>query len=245
VSAKYLIRFDDLCPTMDWRVWDRIEQILVDTSVSPILAVVPDNRDSKLRVAQEYAGFWSRVREWQRRGWTIGLHGFQHLYVTRKSGLVGLNARSEFAGVPAEQQREKLDRALAIFSANDVLADVWIAPGHSFDDDTVSALYERGMRAISDGFFCNPVFWKNMIWIPQQLWRFRKFPGGVWTVCYHHNSFTEGDIDSFRRNIRAFRQQLVSFPSAATLARPLRGVDRLFARSWLMGLKMRRVLSVR
>ena len=49
MSAKYLIRFDDICPTMKWSTWEKVEDILLRSNVKPILAVVPDNQDPSLR----------------------------------------------------------------------------------------------------------------------------------------------------------------------------------------------------
>ena len=96
---QYLVRFDDICPTMNWSVWTQIEAELRQRNIKPILAVVPDNQDAKLRVDSPRSDFWDCVRGWQALGWTIGLHGYQHRYVTQQSGIVGLNARSEFAGL--------------------------------------------------------------------------------------------------------------------------------------------------
>ena len=79
MPARYLVRFDDICPTMNWAAWSRIETVLDRHGVAPILAVVPDNRDPKLMVDNSRADFWARVRGWQTKGWTIALHGFQHL----------------------------------------------------------------------------------------------------------------------------------------------------------------------
>src|SRR5262249_15450035 len=77
MEPKYLLRFDDICPTMNWGVWRSVEKILLDTDVKPILAVVPDNRDERLKVGNANEGFWEEVRGWQARSWTIGLHGYQ------------------------------------------------------------------------------------------------------------------------------------------------------------------------
>ena len=78
MTAKYLLRFDDLCPTMNWDVWREVEQILYDTGVKPILAVVPDNKDEALRCGEPNSQFWEHVRQWQRAGAAVGLHGFEH-----------------------------------------------------------------------------------------------------------------------------------------------------------------------
>jgi hypothetical protein len=67
-GARYLVRFDDICPGMNWRVWGEIEKILVDGGVKPMLAVVPANDDPQLDVAPREPGFWERVRGWQARG---------------------------------------------------------------------------------------------------------------------------------------------------------------------------------
>ena len=49
--AKYLLRFDDLCPAMNWDTWSEIEVTLVRKGIKPLLAVVPDNQDATLKVA--------------------------------------------------------------------------------------------------------------------------------------------------------------------------------------------------
>src|SRR5438093_13646810 len=115
MSAQYLVRFDDICPTMNWTMWSRIEKVLVKFRIAPILAVVPDNQDKKLMIAQPNPAFWEGVREWQARGWSIGLHGYQHLYSNGESGILGFARKSEFAGVAPEQQETKLRQAAEIF----------------------------------------------------------------------------------------------------------------------------------
>src|ERR1700676_5179596 len=77
MSVKFLLRFDDICPTMDWKIWNEVETILVEEGIKPILAVIPDNQDETLHDAEPNRHFWDRVRSWQTRGWTIGLHGYQ------------------------------------------------------------------------------------------------------------------------------------------------------------------------
>src|ERR1041385_2624004 len=123
MPATYLIRFDDICPTMNWHVWNRIEPILVEFGVPPILAVIPDNRDHALELNPPDPRFWDRVREWQARGWTIGLHGYQHACTTANAGVVGLNKRSEFAGLSYAQQLSKLKAGMEIFFRENVKAE--------------------------------------------------------------------------------------------------------------------------
>lgn len=213
MAARYLVRFDDLCPTMNWAAWLQIERILEDFSVKPILAVVPDNADPKLRIDPPRADFWDHVRRWAASGWTIALHGYQHRYVNQNSGILGLNRYSEFAGLSHAEQEDKLRRALSIFDREGVHPNVWIAPAHSFDQVTLDVLKDIGIRIVSDGFALYPrVDAARMLWIPQQLWRFRRMPAGLWTVCFHHNGWQAANLERFRAAVERHRRELTDVP---------------------------------
>ncbi len=208
-DSLYLLRFDDICPTMNWSNWDAVEARLVYLGVRPILAVVPDNRDPKLDAGPARADFWDRVRGWQALGWTIALHGYQHVYVNRDPGIIGLNPQSEFAGLPRLVQEDKLLKGLAIFAREGVRADAWVAPAHSFDRTTVDLLVELGVPVISDGFWRRPFSEAGrMLWVPQQLWEFIPRPAGLWTVCCHSNPWTPEDLDRFIRSLDQYAPRL-------------------------------------
>jgi glycosyltransferase involved in cell wall biosynthesis/predicted deacetylase len=228
-GPKYLIRFDDVCPTMNWDNWNRIESVLLETGAKPILSVVPDNRDPNLMVAPPDPAFWERVRAWQKQGWTIGLHGYQHTYVNRESGILRLNRRSEFAGLDYAEQYEKLSRGLDIFSSMGVRADAWVAPAHSFDWVTVAALNQLKIRVISDGLSTAPYRdHLGNVWVPQQFASMRGMPFGLWTYCYHLNHASEAELRRLEDALRRFRDRLVSLPEAAKWGdRPYSGKDRL------------------
>lgn len=201
-TTRYLLRFDDLCPAMNWDVWSEIEASLIEHRISPILAVVPDNQDPKLKVQPPVEDFWDRVRTWQSRGWAIALHGFQHKYTAENPGIVTTRKQTEFAGIPAAEQEEKLRRGTEILRREKIKPRVWIAPSNSFDATTVSLLRRFGIRIISDGCFRFPfVDTQGITWVPQQLFGFRPAPAGVWTVCYHHNQWSKSDLGRFRRDL--------------------------------------------
>lgn len=208
--AQYLIRFDDICPTMRWTLWNRIEEIMRSQAVRPILSVIPDNKDSHLEFEQADPSFWDRVRQWQSWGWTIGLHGCQHRYTSNAAGIVGIKDASEFAGVSLREQCRLLRNGAKVFRDQGVRPRVWVAPGHSFDRTTITLLSEVGISCISDGLFLTPRRdTDGVLWIPQQLWRFRRLPFGVWTVCFHHNRWSEPQIDGFASAIASFRHSIV------------------------------------
>jgi predicted deacetylase len=210
--AQYIVRFDDVCPTMNWSVWDRIEEVLIANEVRPLLGVVPDNRDPKLDVAPADDRFWERVRAWQAAGWAIALHGYQHLYVTDERGIYGWNGRSEFAGLPLSEQQEKLRKGLAIFEREGLHADAFMAPNHSFDTTTLDALVTLGLTTITDGLGLFPHRDAGGItWVPVQLWSLLPRRFGVWTVCLHANAWTDEDVASFARDIERFKDRITTF----------------------------------
>lgn len=241
MSARYLVRFDDICPTMNWRMWERIEGVLKELGIKPILAVVPDNRDPSLYSDPPKEEFWEQVRRWQANGWFIALHGYQHLYETQDAGLLGINPFSEFAGLPYDVQKAKLTSALRILSDQRVRANGWVAPAHSFDATTVKVLLELGIDVISDGFYRWPIRRLGATWLPQQVWRFRSMPAGVWTVCVHHNTMSEASFEAFRTALQRFAPQITSAASVLqerTAPAP-NLADQVFALTWRAALKLK------
>ena len=241
MTARYLVRFDDVCPTMNWVMWDRIAAVLGELGIQPIVAIVPDNQDPKLNVAAEREDFWEQVRRWQAAGWFIALHGYQHRYVTRDAGLVGINPFSEFAGLPYEAQKLKLSRALLIMKQQGVKPDGWVAPGHSFDATTVRALLECGIDVISDGFYRHPVKRLGATWIPQQIWRFRNMPSGIWTVCVHANTLTEPGFDALKADLLRFAPRITSVRAVLRDAPARRSnlLDQALMLAWRMSLRLK------
>jgi len=219
----FLLRFDDICPTMRWDIWSQIEAALVEHNIKPMLAVVPDNQDPVLQPSPAVPDFWRRVRRWQELGWTIAMHGYQHLYVANDAGLVALRKKSEFASLSPTVQEEKLRRGHQIFTREGIKSHVWIAPGNAFDETTVSLLPQIGIDTISVGWFWKPFIGPHETkWVPCQLSILRPVPAGVWTVCYHHNSWTPSDLSDFFRGLERYRQHIVSLDEALSLSPPKR-----------------------
>ncbi len=220
--------------------WAPIEEVLVECGIRPIVAVVPDNQDPSLVAGPTDLDFWSRVRRWQDMGWAIGLHGYQHCYETRDPGIVGLNHFSEFAGLPESVQERKISNALSLLNAQGVQPKVWVAPGHSFDGVTLGVLKAAGIRTVSDGMFLYPhVDSRGMLWVPQQMWRFRPMPFGVWTVCVHHNSWTDQQASAFCAVLRRYRSRIVSLDDVIELYRSRKESPINLALNPLMGAAVR------
>jgi len=188
---KYIIRLDDACPTMDWKRWDSIFNILDKYKIKPIVAVVPNNKDKKLIANKARGNFWEIVKRWEDKGYYIAMHGYNHKYISKKSGLIPMNNQSEFAGVDQKLQRNKIKKAWSIFISNKIKPKIWIAPSHTFDKNTLKILKEETeIEVVSDGIAYYPYNRFGFVWIPQQLWWFSLKKYGIWTICLHPNNMS-------------------------------------------------------
>ena len=190
-------------------------------SVQPLIGVIPDNHDPQLREFPEFVGdFWEHVRSLQARGWEIAQHGFQHLYVTNDCGLMGINGLSEFAGLPFEEQFDKLARGQRILCEHGLSFETFMAPSHSFDRLTLRALRELGFSTVTDGFTPWPSIEHGLIFLPQWLASPRVLPLGVQTFCLHVNVMTEGQIHRVEQFVADHHREFITFAEARALATP-------------------------
>lgn len=208
--ARYLLRFDDLCPTMRRQGWERFLPIIADFGLRPILAVVPENRDPGLACDAFNAEFWAEMRAMEAAGSTIALHGYQHLCLSEGRSLIPLHRRTEFAGVELERQRLWIKAGMAILQEHGLTPRVWVAPRHGFDRNTLQVLREQGVGVISDGFAKAPFVRGGVTWIPQQLWGPVEKRAGAWTICIHANTAGDPLVAELREFLRKFRGQFTS-----------------------------------
>ncbi|MBV1880767.1 MAG: DUF2334 domain-containing protein [Pseudomonadales bacterium] len=208
--AKYILRLDDACHTMDLSKWSRVESILDNYNIRPIVAVVPNNKDKKLLIDTYDKEFWTKVTSWELKEWTIALHGFEHKYITKCSGYLPFNKKSEFAGLLLEEQKRRIKCGVQIFNDNNFEPRIWVAPSHTFDHDTLIALKEHSkVVVISDGISYRPYKYLGFIWVPQQLWKYHWMPFGVWTICLHPNSMSEKAIENLENMLRKKHKKFV------------------------------------
>lgn len=195
MEVKYLFRLDDACPTMDMHKWERFFELFDKYGIKPIVAVIPNNEDTSNKVALPLTDFWQKVAEWCTNGYHIALHGYNHVYTTTKPGMVSLNKFSEFAGVDIDEQTDKISKGYKIFADKKINPKIWVAPGHSFDKNTLKVLsLHTDIKVISDGFAIFPYKYKGFFWLPQQLWDVKEKQNGVWTICYHPNVTSENQF---------------------------------------------------
>lgn len=208
---KIIIRLDDACPTMNKTKWDVVEKKLDAFNIKPIVAVIPNNQDEKLKIETFDTTFWDKVRSWQEKGWHIALHGYNHKYIqSPKKALVPINTYSEFSGLPYKEQLHKIQQGLEIFKRESIKTKIWVAPAHTFDKNTLRALKETGnISIISDGIAFYPYFLHGYVWLPQQTWDFSPPQNGVWTVCIHPNTESDKKLEEMQMFLSSHADQCI------------------------------------
>lgn len=205
--SKYLLRLDDASEYMDVAKWERMELLLERYDVKPIAGIIPSNHDKSLVENYSFdSKFWGRVDRWMAKGWAVAQHGYEHCYVTQSGGINPVNNRSEFAGLTYEEQAEKVANGYAILAAHGVVPQIFFAPSHTFDDNTLKAIYDKTpIRVISDTI-ANDVYYQKGFWfIPQQSGRVRKLPFATVTFCYHPNTMNDQafeELESFLKQCK-------------------------------------------
>ena len=203
--VRLTIRMDDITPNMDWRKFFRFKELLDYYGIKPLLGVVPENRDESLEF--DNAGvnvpsdFWQYIRDLQYDGWTVAMHGLNHVYTTLKGGIFPLNHFSEFAGLCYDEQYELLSYGVDIFNEHNIPSDIFMAPGHSFDKKTLKALKELGFSAVTDGFGNMPFIYRGMEFYPISFIRSHTLKDaiGYSTLVYHANTMNDKDFEKLEK----------------------------------------------
>lgn len=214
--SVFVIRLDDVCPTMDWAKFGALHDLFRKHRVKPLLGVVPRNEDPGLRVSRARGNFWAAMRRLAGDGWTIAQHGYKHTYATRDAGLLKVNTRSEFAGLAYETQRAMLEKGRTILRKHGLFTDVFMAPAHSFDMNTVCALADLGFKHITDGYGLFPYRLGGLICVPQLISKPLHIGFGVYTICLHPNHMSAADIARIERFVERKHDRIVSFTEAAS-----------------------------
>lgn len=220
MGPTFVIRLDDICPTMRWASMDRAAILFRELDIRPLIGVVPDNRDPTLMLDPPRGDFWDLVRAWAADGWAVAQHGYQHLYVSPSSGMLGIASRSEFAGLPFDEQRRKLSLGREVLMARGIEADTFMAPAHSLDAVTVRALRDQGFRYVTDGFGLFPYDVDGMTFVPQLFGSPLHLGIGVYTVCLHLNEMSAARLERFERFCRQHRREIIDFHTARAIRGP-------------------------
>ena len=215
---KFIIRFDDISPSMAWSKFLPFDELSKELDLQFLIGVVPDCKDPKLVVEEPKENFWQIVRQWKSRGWSIAQHGFTHEYCTKKAGMLAINNNSEFSGLPLEEQYKKLISGKEILLKQYVWEPIFMAPSHSFDENTLRALSRAGFKFLTDGYGVYPYKIHDLVVVPQLFSSPISFGFGTYTICLHVNSMSEVQISNMINFIRKNRKNIISFYEALEIS---------------------------
>ena len=233
--SKYIIRLDDACEKMDVEKWDRMEKLLDKYKVKPLVGVIPHCEDPMMDKYDSDAEFWNKVGIWKNKGWTIAMHGYNHVYSTTCGGINPVNKRSEFAGLSYEDQAEKIERGWEILNGNGFHPEVFFAPSHTFDENTLKALKNKTtIRVISDTI-ASDVYKKDDFWfIPQQSGSVRKLPLKTVTFCYHPNTMTDKSFEILEAFLDSYQNRFTEYTELNMKKRKISLCDRLLQKIYFL-----------
>lgn len=217
-KINFLVRMDDACATMHHEKWSQLELLFDTYNIKPMVGIVPNNKDIELMQAPADDDFYTKAIQWQKKGWTIALHGYEHLYHTSNKGINPVLHRSEFSGLPLEIQEEKIEKGFEILKKNDLQVDYFFAPSHNFDTNTLKAIYNKtSIRKISDTIASIPYKKDDFYFFPLQFGKFRNIKSaGYWTFCLHPNTMRDIDLVFAKQFIKQHHEKFISFDDINT-----------------------------
>ena len=189
---KILLRFDDACPMMNYNQWDKAISLVKKFKVNALICVVPDCKDPDLIKGNENVHFWEEIRELQANGFTIAMHGHQHVCKSKHRGLISLRKWSEFSGLSYDEQFSSLEKGLTIMRGHGIETNIFVAPSHSYDKNTLKALKALGFKYISDGKTTKPIEKCGIVCIPCRSSGVPKIKkNGYYTAIFHPSEWDD------------------------------------------------------
>ena len=222
VERKILVRCDDICPTMDFVRFEQAKEVFREKGIKPLLGVIPDCRDKDLEIDSAHEDFWEYVLKLQQEGYALAMHGCQHVFDTNVRGSVNLGFKSEFAGHSLEEQTEKIRAGKEILRQHGIETEIFFAPAHSYDDNTLRALAANGFKYMSDGWSLRPYRRHGIICLPCRTGGIPKIKKrGYYTVVLHahewNNPAKADAFDRFKILCGVYEDDFVSFEEYASV----------------------------
>jgi len=202
ISSKYtglLIRMDDISDCMNWKIMDMCETLFDKYNIKPLLGVIPLNKDPDLLKLSKNTEFWSRVKNWKKKGWEITMHGCNHLYTQKsfKKDIFNYGGDSEFYGLDYLTQLNKIKIGLEEFKKRKINIRSFFAPNHIYDENTLKALKDSDIKIIIDGYGLFPFYKKEILFIPQLFYKEIFLPFGIQSTQMHINEWNESNFKDF------------------------------------------------
>lgn len=239
----YILRLDDASEYMDVDKWNKMFELCDKYNIKPLVAVIPDNTDESLILKYEFnPSFWDCVESWKSKGYTIAMHGCNHSFISDNSGINPVNSYSEFAGIDLNLQEDKIMRSVKIFEEHNIYPNVFVAPAHTFDENTLLALKRNSKISIISDTIANDVYLKDgFYFIPQQSGMCRKLPFKVTTFCYHPNNMKDSDFENLESFLIINKDEFAKLDDVVLKNRRYSFIDTVYKFMYFAKAKMRRM----
>lgn len=215
MNAPIIIRLDDVCPQMDFCRFKKYIDLFESLGVKPLLGVIPDCRDASFKNSA-IPDFWKYIHELKENGYSISIHGYRHVYTSKSNGLVCRRPLSEFAGLSYEDQLALLSNGRSIMLEHGLDVDTFMPPGHSYDHNTLKAMYAAGFRYLTDGRSLRPYDLDGIRCIPAApAARLHKL--GLFTIRVHTETESDRDFEWLRTFLEKNKSHIISFDKAKSL----------------------------
>ena len=225
IFSKYtglLIRMDDICENMNWKLMERCELLFDKYKIKPLLGVIPANKDPELLAYPKKEFFWNKVKNWKSKGWEIAMHGFNHLYTQKsdKKDIFSYGGKSEFYGLDYEKQLDKIELGLSEFEKRQIKIRSFFAPNHIYDQNTLDALKKNNIKIIIDGYGLFPFYKNDLLFIPQLFYKEILLPFGIQSTQLHINYWNNNDFEKFENFINNNHRKIVNLDYILTITNP-------------------------
>jgi len=216
-NTGILIRIDDVCENMDWKMMEKLEKLFDEYSIKPVLGVIPNNKDREFLTFSRNDKFWDQVREWQGKGWEIVQHGYTHIYdklCKKKSDYFNYGGGSEFFGHSLDTQETRIKNGLEKFKKEGINIRAFFAPNQTYDNNTFIALKKCGISEIIDGYGLMPYTENKIKFIPQLFEKVILLPFGIQSTKLHLHTWSEIDYSNFEKFIKKHSDKIISYDQA-------------------------------
>ena len=225
IKSKYtglLIRMDDIAENMNWQYMDRCELLFDKFNLKPLLGVIPENKDPEFLKYPKNSDFWSRVKNWEKKGWEISMHGYTHLYEkqTKKNDIFNYGGSSEFFGLDYQNQLNKIRLGLKKFKEKNISIRSFFAPNHTYDLNTLRALKECNIKIVIDGYGLFPYYKFDLLFVPQLFYKEKLLPFGIQSTSMHINYWDIKYLNNFEDFINKNYNKVVDIDYILNLDEP-------------------------
>ena len=91
--------------------------------------------------------------------------------------------------------------------------DIFMAPAHSFDRNTLKALKKNGFSYVTDGFGKKPYIRKGLVFLPIAIKQSDCYKNteGYTTLVYHTNTMEEKDFERCKKIFEDNKEKLIPY----------------------------------